>query len=221
MRYVSLLTTMILFLFVFILVAFLTETNAFSYDETVIQWVGQVSSSFLLDVMKVVSIIGSSEAVLLLTFLVTVIFIFKRDWFHTMFFLTVSVGGVVLNFVLKFLFHRDRPGETSVIEVFNFSFDIPSHSFPSGHMMRITLLLLFLVYLSYRFMEYAVLKVLASLLFTIILVGVALSRLFLDAHFLSDVLAAVSISIVWFCLCYLIFKTYEKKQNYHQYIQWR
>lgn len=168
--------------------------------------------------------IGSSEAVLLLTFVITVIFLVKRDWFHTIFFLTVSVGGVVLNFVLKFLFQRERPGEMSHIEVFNFSLDIPSYSFPSGHMMRITILLLFLIYISYRFMKHVYLKTLATILFTLTLVGVAFSRLFLDAHFLSDILAAVSISIVWFCLCYFIFKRYEDKQNVNQfsrYRQWR
>lgn len=212
MKNVSLLTTIIIFLFVFTSIAFLTGANSFPYDDLTIQWMGQVSSSFLIEVMEIISIIGSSEAILILTFVIIAIFLLKRDWFHTMFFLTVSVGGIVLNFVLKFLFHRDRPGESSVIEIFNFSFDIPSHSFPSGHMMRITILLLFLVYMSHRFMKYTVLKVFAYILFVITLVGVGLSRLFLDAHFLSDVLAAVSISIVWFCLWCYVFKRYEEKQ---------
>lgn len=224
MKNMSLFLVMFLFLFVFASIAFLTGTSAFPYDDTVIQWIDQVSSSFLLGMMEIISMIGSSEAVLLLTFVITVIFLVKRDWFHTIFFLTVSVGGVVLNFVLKFLFQRERPGEMSHIEVFNFSLDIPSYSFPSGHMMRITILLLFLIYISYRFMKHVYLKTLATILFTLTLVGVAFSRLFLDAHFLSDILAAVSISIVWFCLCYFIFKRYEDKQNVNQfsrYRQWR
>lgn len=224
MKNMSLFIVMFLFLFVFASLAFLTGTSTFPYDDAVIQWVDQVSSSFLLGMMEIISMIGSSEAVLLLTFVITVIFLFKRDWFHTIFFLTVSVGGVVLNFVLKFLFQRERPGEMSHIEVFNFSLDIPSYSFPSGHMMRATILLLFLVYISHRFMKHTALKTLAYILFTVTLVGVALSRLFLDAHFLSDVLAAVSISIVWFCLCYFVFKRYEEKQKINQfsrYRQWR
>lgn len=213
MNNVFLLTTIIVFLFVFISIAFLTGAHSFPYDDLMIQWIEQVSSSPLLKVMEIISIIGSSEAILLLTFVIIAIFLLKKDWLHTMFILTVSVGGVVLNFVLKFLFHRDRPGEASVIEVFNFSFDIPSHSFPSGHMMRITILLLFLVYLSCRFLKHTILKVCAYVFFVITLVGVGLSRLLLDAHFLSDVLAAVSISIVWFCLWYYVFKRYEEKRQ--------
>src|SRR5699024_908186 len=127
---------------------------------------------------------------LLLSFLIAVIFLLKKDWFHTIFFLTVSVGGVILNFVLKFLFQRERPGEMSHIEVFNYSFEIPSYSFPSGHMMRTTILLLFLIYVSHRFIKGSILQVSAYIFFVLIMVGVALSRLFLDAHFLSDILAA-------------------------------
>src|SRR5690625_3093412 len=223
MKNMSLFLVMFLFLFVFASIAFLTGTSAFPYDDTVIQWIDQVSSSFLLGMMEIISMIGSSEAVLLLTFVITVIFLVKRDWFHTIFFLTVSVGGVVLNFVLKFLFQRERPGEMSHIEVFNFSLDIPSYSFPSGHMMRITILILFLIYISYRFTKHIALKLLATIILVITLVGVALSRLFLDAHFLSDVLAAGSISVVWFCLCYFFFKRYEDKQKnnlFSRYRQW-
>lgn len=224
MKNMSLFLVMILFLFIFGAIAYLTGTSGFPYDDVVIQWINKVSSTSLTKIMEVISMIGSSEAVLLLTFVITVIFLLKRDLFHTIFFLTVSVGGVVLNFVLKFLFQRERPGEMSHIEVFNFSLDIPSYSFPSGHMMRVTILLLFLVYVSYRFMRQTGLKVLAYVVFTLILIGVALSRLFLDAHFLSDVLAAMSISIVWFCLCYVIFKRYEDKQQslqFSRYRQWR
>lgn len=213
MKNVSLLTTIIVFLFIFTSIAFLTGVNSFPYDDLMIQWIEEISTLFLLKVMEIISIIGSSEAILLLTFVIIAIFLLKKDWLHTMFFLTVSVGGVLLNFALKFLFHRDRPGETSVIEVFNVSFDIPSHSFPSGHMMRTTILLLFLVYMCCRFMKHTVLQVCVYILLVITLVGVALSRLFLDAHFLSDVLAAVSMSIVWFCLCYYVFKRYEEKQQ--------
>src|SRR5690625_2996043 len=223
MKNTSLFSVMILFLLAFGTLAFLTCTSVFPYDETVIAWIDIVFSSSLLGMMVIMSVIVSSVAVLLLTFLITVIFLLKKDWFHTIFFLTVSVGGVVLNFVLKFLFQRERPGEMSHIEVFNFSLDIPSYSFPSGHMMRITILILFLIYISYRFIKHIALKLLATIILVITLVGVALSRLFLDAHFLSDVLAAGSISVVWFCLCYIFFKRYEDKQKnnlFSRYRQW-
>lgn len=221
MKHKYLFSVMFLFLLAFGSLAFLTGINAFSYDATMIEWVDKVSSSTVLGIMGIISMIGSSEAILLLTFLITIIFLFKRDWFHTMFFLTVSVGGVVLNVVLKFLFQRERPGEMSHIKAFNISLDIPSYSFPSGHMMRITLLILFLIYISYRFIKHTTLKLLATILLIATLIGVALSRIFLDAHFLSDVLAAASISVVWFSLCYFFFERYENKQKNNLFSRYR
>lgn len=188
--------------------------NGYIYDQTIIDWINSISSKSIEKVMEFISLIGSSEVILLVTFVIAAIFAIKRNWMFTIFFLTVSVGGVALNFILKFLFQRERPGgEVSYIEVFNFSLEIPSYSFPSGHTMRITILLLFLIYISFRFIKSAGLKVLSYVVCTLTMIGVALSRLFLEAHFLSDTIGAISISVAWFCLCLLIFKIFQGKQT--------
>lgn len=213
---------MITSLIVFILVTFVfTASNGYVYDQSIIDWVNSITSTSIEKVMEVISMLGSSEVILLVTFIITAIFAFKRNWIFTIFFLTVSVGGVALNFVLKFLFQRERPGgDVSYIEVFNFSLEIPSYSFPSGHTMRITILLLFLLYISFRFIKSTGLKVLSYLACIVTMIGVALSRLFLEAHFLSDTLGAISISIVWFCLCLLIFKKYQPQRTHAIYRRW-
>lgn len=190
-----------------------TVNNGFLYDHTMIQWVDKMSTPVILSMMDVISMIGSSEVILLLTAVIAAILLYKKAWFNSIFFLTVSVGGVVLNFVLKVLFQRERPGEMSYIEVFNVSLEIPSYSFPSGHTMRSTILLLFIIYISYRLLRNTGLKVFIYIASIVMMLGVALSRLFLDAHFLSDTIAAISISVVWFCLCVLIFKRYEPKRT--------
>lgn len=206
----------------FILVTFVfTMSNGYGYDQSIIDWVDSVSSPSIEKGMELISSLGSSEVILLITVIITAIFAIKRNWIFTIFFLTVSVGGVALNFVLKFLFQRERPGgDVSYIEVFNFSLEIPSYSFPSGHTMRVTILLLFLLYISFRFIKHTGLKVLAYLACILTMIGVALSRLFLEAHFLSDTLGAISISIVWFCLCLLIFKKYQPKRTGVIYRRW-
>lgn len=217
---------MIVSLLAFFSVSFwLTANNGFTYDSKIVDWTERVSTDGTIKFMEIISIVGSSEVILLLTALIAGIFLLKRNWSFLLFFLTVSVGGVVVNFVLKMLFQRERPGgEVSNIEVFNFSLEIPSYSYPSGHMMRATILFLFLLLMSYRFIEKTALKWIAYIASISILVGVAFSRLFLDAHFLSDILGAVSISIVWFCLCYFVFKKYEEKKavpQFSRYRQWR
>lgn len=211
MKNKSLFLISIISLLMFLSVTFIfTMENGFFYDEAVVQWVNETSTTSLVKVMDVISLVGSSEVVLLLTFGIAAILALKRKWFYTLFFLTVSVGGVAVNFILKVIFQRERPGEMSYIEVFNLSLEIPSYSFPSGHTMRATILLLFLIYISYHFIKHSVVKYLSYIVCTIIMIGVALSRLFLDAHFLSDTLAAISMSLLWFCLCLYVFNRYKK-----------
>ncbi|WP_161784648.1 hypothetical protein [Halalkalibacter okhensis] len=41
-----------------------------------------------------------------------------------------------MNFGLKLLYQRERPGVEREIEVFGNSLDLISYSFPSGHTMR-------------------------------------------------------------------------------------
>lgn len=213
MKNKTLFVTIMLSMIIFLTTALVTQMNgSFGFDQSMMNWVEQTSSPLLVNTMDVISLFGSSEVILLLTGLITVIFLFKRDWLNVIFFLVVSVGGVFLNLLLKLAFQRERPdGEVSYIDVFNVSLEIPSYSFPSGHTMRATILLLFLMYLVYTYVIHRSLKGLLLLLCSLGIVGVALSRLFLEAHFLSDTIAAISISIVWFCLVRLFFKKYDNR----------
>src|SRR5690625_5957759 len=108
--------------------------------------------------MELVSMLGSSEMILFVTFGIAAIFAIRKNWSFMIFFLIVSVGGVFLNLLLKLLFQRERPGEMSNIEVFNYSLEIHSYSFPGAHTMRATILLVYLVYISVRFIRDAELR---------------------------------------------------------------
>lgn len=221
MKNKSIISVLIISLLAFLSVTFwLTADNGYTYDSTIVEWTERVATDFLIAFMEAMSIVGSSEVILLLTGIIALILLFKRNWYFLLFFLTVSVGGVVLNYLLKMLFQRERPGgEVSHIEVFNFSLEIPSYSYPSGHMMRVTILFVFLLYVSFRYIQKTQLKWLAYVVSVAVLVGVAFSRLFLEVHFLSDILGAVTISIAWFCLVLLIFKKHEKRKHV-SYLRW-
>lgn len=141
-----------------------------------------------------------------MTVLIGLVFLIKRSWRNFFFFFTVSVGGVILNFVTKMLVQRERPGdEVSNIEVFNFTFDIQSYSFPSGHTMRATIFFLFLTYVAVRYLQHIALKSIAAIGFLVLIVLVALSRIFLDAHFATDIIGAIVMSVAWFSLCAFVF----------------
>src|SRR5690625_3202679 len=144
----------------FISVTFIfTAKHGYMYDQAIIDWIDRISSATLVKTMDLVSMLGSSEMILFVTFGIAAIFAIRKNWSFMIFFLIVSVGGVFLNLLLKLLFQRERPGEMSNIEVFNYSLDIPSYSFPSGHTMRATILLVFLIYISSRFIRNSAVRI--------------------------------------------------------------
>lgn len=194
------------------IVAFMTSgTQGFLIDETVAYWADQNSNAFILKLMNIASFIGSSEVVLLITVLIGLILLLKRSWRNLFFFFTLSVGGVILNLLLKMLIQRARPGdEVSYIEVFNINLEIQSYSFPSGHTMRATILFLFLIYLTFMYVKNTATKLISYIVYIGLIFAVALSRIMLDAHYVTDIAGAILISISWFFIGLFLF--YKPKE---------
>jgi undecaprenyl-diphosphatase len=117
----------------------------------------------------------------------------ERYWLLT---LALSMsGGMALNTLLKHAYARARP-----------RFDEPwvtlsTYSFPSGHTAAATLfygvLAAFLVSRFYDLRQRAACVAGAFLAVAL----VAFSRMYLGAHYLSDIVAAACSSLVWLVLC--------------------
>lgn len=186
-------------------------TSGFLIDETVGYWAEGFSSGSLLVGMKLISVLGSSEVILIITVAIGFVLLIKRQWRNFFFFFTVSVGGVIVNFLLKTLIRRERPGdEVSYIEAFNVQLEVQSYSFPSGHTMRATILLLFLMYLIYLFASSGRVKLVSYIGFSVLLLLIAASRVILDAHFITDVVGALFVGTGWFFLCLYFFHKEER-----------
>ena len=104
-------------------------------------------------------------------------------------------GGMLLNVALKHAYERARP-----------HFDDPfvtlgTYSFPSGHTAGATLFYgVLAAFLVSRFFDRGVRALcVAGAVLAIVLVG--MSRMYLGAHYLSDVLAAACSSTAWLALC--------------------
>jgi undecaprenyl-diphosphatase len=115
------------------------------------------------------------------------------DWI-VMLVVTVP-GGMLLNVAFKHVFRRARPHFDNPL------LTLSTYSFPSGHTASATVLYGFLVLLiasrvrpGWRVALMAAAAVLAVCL-------VALSRMYLGVHYLSDVLAAASEGGMWLAAC--------------------
>ncbi|PPA69559.1 phosphatase PAP2 family protein [Jeotgalibacillus proteolyticus] len=189
-------------LILFILISVLSWREQLELiDSLIIDGLARWISPAIVMLMEGITKIGSGETILILTFLLSLYLLFKKLWKEIIFLYVLTLGGILLNFLLKVGFQRQRPGEMSSIEVFGNSLEITSYSFPSGHTMRSVLLFSFLIYLSLVYLNKLTIKtaIIFSLITMIFLV--AISRIIIGAHFPSDIFAAITISITWFYLC--------------------
>ncbi len=154
--------------------------------------------------MKFISFIGngSSMAVIISLLAIYGYLVGKR---HAPLMLIVStVGGVLLSFVLKVLVSRPRPDPSLINQIGNF---VWLDSFPSGHVLGAVSLYGFLLYIAFTQLKVSVWRnyIIGICILVMILMG--LSRIYLGAHWLSDVLGAYLIGFVW--LSFIIF-VYQK-----------
>lgn len=176
-----------------------TVSFGINLDEKLVAWADQQTEGVLYKIVSIMSLFGESEIILILTVLVGLGLLIRFRWRQLFFFFVVSVGGVALNLVLKLLIHRGRPGdEAKYIDVFNYQFELQSYSFPSGHTMRAVIFFLFIMYLAFYYLRSASKKFVFYLISGLLIIGVAVSRVMLEAHFLTDVLGAIFIGTAWF-----------------------
>ena len=119
--------------------------------------------------------------------------------------ITVAVvGGMLLNFGLKQLFDRQRPGIVPHLR------EVTTPSFPSGHaaasaVVYLTLGALLAGAVKGRITKAYVMTVAMTLTF---LVGA--SRVYLGVHYPTDVLAGWSVGLVWALACWLVERVLQR-----------
>jgi undecaprenyl-diphosphatase len=102
-------------------------------------------------------------------------------------------GGLLLNVLLKQLFHRARPSADLVYLLPSLS----SLSFPSGHTMVTTSVVGSLVVILHVVKAPRGLRLASILLGSAAIVGVGVSRVYLGAHYPSDVLGGFLAAAAW------------------------
>jgi undecaprenyl-diphosphatase len=113
---------------------------------------------------------------------------------HAAVFMVIAPGGcALLNFGLKLLFQRARPGASALYLI-----ETPSSfSFPSGHAMGSAGVLGSVLVLVFTLGLPRGYRLVAALLCAVTALGVALSRVYFGVHFPSDVLGGQLAAAAW------------------------
>lgn len=117
-----------------------------------------------------------------------------RNW--AFFYFRLMFFGSLLAYLLKQLIARPRPNELISINLWQLGTETISQSFPSGHVMKITFLIVFLVVLYMVEMKGAVsLKILG--LGGVIVIMVGLGQILNGRHFFTDVIGGYTWALAW------------------------
>lgn len=102
-----------------------------------------------------------------------------------------TAGGAALNIFLKRYFMRPRPDLTVAV------MQAHGYSFPSGHAMGSTVVLIALAYLAVRSQHHWHRKAAALAVCGTAMLAIAVSRLYLGVHWTSDVIAGIIAGLLW------------------------
>jgi undecaprenyl-diphosphatase len=129
---------------------------------------------------------------------------------YALFVFVASVGGWILNDLLKLAFGRPRPDIVPHLR------EVLTLSFPSGHAMTSAVVFLTLGALLMRLPTRTVTRIycIGAAMLATALVG--LSRVYLGVHYPSDVLAGWLIGLSWALLCWLVERALDYRAGLRQ-----
>jgi undecaprenyl-diphosphatase len=190
-----------IFAFIFsILILKIPRLNFF--DWTIIAWFSQHRSPVLTQMCTLLSHLGGMPFVLILSSLWCIVLTWYKKYTNLVFICVVILGGILLIWCLKFIVARPRPPVVlQMVETYG-------SSFPSAHSFYAAMLASLAILTSQRTRQYRIILLLGII--WLLLMGV--SRMYLGAHFPSDVLAGWSTSFIWVSLLYLLAFKYRNLQ---------
>lgn len=191
-------------LIIFVVLAiFVGKSPINPLDLSISHHIQQIRNSWLDQLMIVVSRLGDvafAFSFMLLAALLFFIFRYKRA---STFVVAVSGTGVV-TFLLKKIFSRARPTQEHVtlIDVYQ------NHSFPSGHTLSYVVFFGFLIFLMQQLKSLPnYLKTGVKVFSYFMLIVGPLSRIYLGAHWFTDILGGVMLGLLYLQVLTHYYKT--------------
>jgi undecaprenyl-diphosphatase len=139
--------------------------------------------------------LGSITGMTVVAVSVALVLIIRRRKTLALVWLMTLAGSGMLDAGLKLVFARDRPDFRDAAITEN------TASFPSGHSMSSVVGYGFLAYLLLRMVRHRWLRVTVVVAMVLLVLAIGFSRLYLGAHYFSDVIGGFALGGCWLTAC--------------------
>ncbi|MBI1278890.1 MAG: phosphatase PAP2 family protein [Anaerolineaceae bacterium] len=143
------------------------------------------------------------------SFIVGLVFAWKRQWLGLIVWTITIVGGEILNSLLKVFFARPRPTFATPLVIERF------YSFPSGHAMMSFIAYGMLAYIICVLLKNNALRLLVVLAAGFVILAIGVSRIALGVHYFSDVAAGFTVAALWLVTCITAWRYVQQRRAAH------
>ena len=176
------------------------QSYNFPGDSAINLWFEGIGLPFVDSLMQAVSSFSEIIPAIITVVLVAIVLWFFRKRLETVFIVVLPSLAVLLNLLLKVLIDRPRPGGELL--------DNGGLSFPSGHITYAVVFFGFLFYLLPRLIEQSVIVVALRSFLAILILLTITSRIYLGAHWASDVLGSLLLGGLLIVPTIILYKRY-------------
>lgn len=198
---ILLLLAMIIFIYL-VRMIFISESTEF--DDRVFNTIKPYIKDGLTNFMLLITFLGKHDLLIPLNFILIAFFIYRKErWFATRI-AALSLSSLLLMFMLKFFFQRNRPLQP-VID------DVSGYSFPSGHALISVVFYGLFIHMVWHEVKTKWLRTALITVLGILILLIAFSRIYLRVHYASDVIAGIAVGFIWLVLALRIVQRVEKR----------
>lgn len=163
-------------------------------DHNILSWFQEHETRPLINLATRVAYFGSSPVLTLASLVTGLILALRRSWDRVLLLTLAMCGGAVLCFLLR-ISHWPLPTLEGAFAV------LPSERFPSWHAMGSTLFCGFITAIVGASAKELRWRALTLLIAVVIVLLIALTRIYLGAHYLTDVIGAIAAGLAWLLWC--------------------
>jgi undecaprenyl-diphosphatase len=174
------------------------------FDERVFNEIRPFINPGMTRFMNVITFLGKHNLLIPLNFALVAFFIYKKERWFAARIAALSLSSLLLMFILKFYFQRDRPLLPVIGEAKGFSF-------PSGHALISVVFYGLFIHMIWHEVKTKWLRTLLIIILSVLILLIAFSRIYLRVHYASDVIAGIAVGFIWLVLSLRMIHAIEKR----------